>query len=301
MAVAEKTTDTAQELATSVRPARSGWQLFWRAFRGHKPAMISLALLGLLVLVSIIAPVIAPYGPREQNLRERLQPPSSTYILGTDHYGRDVFSRILYGGRYSLTIGLISVSISLSIGLTLGLLAGYAGNWVDTVVMRFTDVLLAFPGILLAIIITAMLGPSLVNLMIAVGIGATPRYIRVVRGATLSAKEEQYVEAVRALGAKPFRIIVHHILPNIWAPVMVVATLGIATAILSGAGLAYLGLGPEPGTPEWGAMLSEAREFIRRAWWATTFPGLAITITVLAINLIGDGLRDALDPQLRER
>lgn len=301
MATIEASGATDERLSSLAVKPRTFWDMFWRALWLNRWAMASIVFLCVISLITIAAPIVAPYDPIEQSLRDRLAPPSREHLLGTDGFGRDILSRIIFGARYSLTIGLIAVSIAMTSGLIFGLTAGYSGGWVDTLIMRLTDMLLAFPGIMLAIMVMAMLGPSLQNVMIAVGIGAMPRYIRVVRASALSAKENQYVEAARAIGGQPWTITVRHILPNIWAPVIVIATLGIASAILAGAGLSFLGLGAQPPTPEWGAMLSSGREFLRQAWWVATFPGLAIVITVVAINLLGDGLRDALDPQLRRR
>jgi peptide/nickel transport system permease protein len=276
----------------------------FRAFRvllGNHFAAASLLFLIVVALSAVFADQIATHDPSAQELRSRLQPPSRAHVLGTDSFGRDLFSRIVHGGRYSLTIGLIAVSIALSSGLILGLTAGYVGGRVDAMIMRSADVMLAFPGIMLAVLVMAILGPSLTNLMIAVGINSAPLYIRVIRGSTLSARENQYVEAARAVGCQPIAIMFRHILPNIWAPIIVVSTLGVATTILAGAGLSFLGLGAQPPTPEWGSMLSGGRDYLRQAWWVATFPGLAITFTVFAINVLGDGLRDAFDPQLRGR
>jgi peptide/nickel transport system permease protein len=210
-----------------------------------------------------------------------------------------VFTRVIYGGRISLQIGFIAVAIASFLGITFGLLAGYYGGVVDNLIMRLIDVMLAFPGILLALAIVAILGPNLINAMIAVGISAAPTYARVVRGAVLQTKEQAYIESVKQSGARSWRIIALHILPNILAPIVVIATLGVANAIIAGAALSFLGLGAEPPTPEWGLMLSDGRSYLRHAWWITTFPGIAIMITVLSINLVGDGLRDALDPRMQ--
>jgi peptide/nickel transport system permease protein len=255
----------------------------------------------LITLLSILAPLIAPYDPIKVNSSSALQPPSLQYLLGTDHLGRDILSRILYGGQVSLRIGLISVGISLTFGMILGLVAGYYGRTVDMTVMRLIDVLLAFPNILLALAVIAILGPGLTNVMIAVGISYIPHYTRVVRSSVLSIKTATYVEAARVAGCSDLRVIALHILPNAVSSVIVVGTLGVATAILVAAALSFLGLGVQPPTPEWGAMVSAGRDYLRNNWWVSTFPGITIMITVLSINLLGDGLREAIDPKLRRR
>ena len=281
------------------RPSQSGLRRFVRSFRRNPGALLGLALLLVLVALALLAPAIAPYNPIKQSVAEVLEPPSRAHWFGTDQYGRDILSRVLIGARLSLRVGLVSVAIAAACGSVLGLLAGYYGGLADTVIMRIIDVKLAFPGILLAMAIVAVLGPSLVNLMIAVGIGGIPTYTRVVRASVLSAKELLYVLAARATGCPDRRIMFLHILPNVLAPVIVLSTLSIAGAILAASGLSFIGLGAQPPTPEWGAMLSTGRQFLRDAWWMTTFPGLAIMLTVMSINLVGDGLRDALDPRLR--
>lgn len=260
-----------------------------------------LAILAMLVFAALFAPILSSHDPAQLVATSSRLPPSLDHPFGTDHFGRDVLTRILYGGRISLRIGLIAVAIGATVGITTGALAGYLGGWTDEVITRLLDVLLAFPGILLAIAVVAVLGPSLTNLMIAVGIGTIPGFARLVRGQVLSTREVDYVLAARCMGATHSRIVVRHILPNIAAPVVVFATLSIAGAILAGASLNYLGFGAQPPTPEWGLMLAEARHEIRRAWWLGTFPGVMIMVTVIAINLIGDGLRDAFDPWLRSR
>ena len=274
----------------------------WRQAIGrvlkNPTAMAGFVTLLLLIVVAAAAPLLAPYDPIKQNPMLSLRPPSTEHWLGTDQFGRDLFSRIIFGARVSLRVGLVSVSIALVCGGTLGLIAGYYGGWIDHVISRFIDLLLAFPGILLALVIVSVIGPSLTNVMIAVGIAVTPNYARVVRGSVLAAKENIYVEAARAIGARDRRTLILHILPNVLSPVIVLATLGVAGAILTGAALSFLGLGARPPTPEWGAMLSEGRNYMRLAWWISTFPGLAIMLSVLAINLFGDGLRDALDPRM---
>ena len=252
----------------------------------------------LLILLAIFAPVVVPTDPLAQSV-ERLQAPSAQHPFGTDELGRDILSRVIYGARISLTVGLIAVAIAATCGTAIGLVSGFVGGLLDSIVMRTIDVLMAFPGIILAILIMSTLGASLVNVVIAVGISAIPWYARTVRAATLAVREYDFVLASRAVGAPPGRLMARHILPNIIGPVIVLGTLGIAGTILAISGLSFLGLGAKPPSPEWGAMLSQARVYVRRAWWMTTFPGLAIMISVLAINIIGDALRDALDPRLR--
>lgn len=270
----------------------------WRKFRNRPGAIFGAVVLIAFVLIAIFAPLIAPMDPLEISTNRRAAP-SMQHWLGTDEVGRDVLSRVIYGSRVSLRVGLVAIGIALTVGSALGILAGFAGGWVDTLIMRLTDIMLAFPGILLAIAIVAILGPSLFNVMIAVGIESIPAYVRTARGSTLSVKEMEYVTGARTLGCSTLRIATRYILPNVAAPLIVLATIGIAGSILSAAGLSYLGLGAQPPTPEWGAMLSSARSFVRDAWWMATFPGLAIMIVVLALNLFGDGLRDVLDPRTR--
>lgn len=272
-------------------------ELLWRLTRNRMLLFWGGILLAL-VLMAIFAPVIAPHDPIKQSA-DLLKPPSRRYLFGTDELGRDVLSRIIFGARISLTVGLIAVGIAGSVGTVVGLVSGFFGGMVDAVTMRIIDILMAFPGIILAILIMATLGASLVNVMVAVGISAIPWYARTVRGATLAVRENDYIFSARALGATPRHIMFRHVLPNVIGPVVVLATVGIAGAILAISGLSYLGLGAKPPSPEWGAMLSQSRVYLRKAWWITTFPGLAIMVSVFSINLIGDALRDALDPQLR--
>jgi peptide/nickel transport system permease protein len=270
-----------------------------RRFARNRGAVIGLFVVIALVFVSALAPLAAPHHPLAVDPTIRFQPPSAAHPFGTDELGRDVLSRVIYGGRISLIVGVIPVLIASISGIVLGISAGYFGGIVDMVIMRCIDIMMAFPGILLALAVIAVLGASLTNLMIAVGIFSIPLYTRVLRGSTLATKEQLYVEAARAVGCGNLRIMLHHILPNIIAPLIVLATLGMATAILVAASLSFLGLGQRPPTPEWGSMLSDARKYLRIAWWLTAFPGLAISLSVLAINLLGDGLRDVLDPRLR--
>jgi len=253
----------------------------------------------LFVFSAIFAPFIAPYDPLESNLDESLQSHSLKHWLGTDEQGRDILSRIIYGGRMSLSIGVIAVVIANVLGVLLGLISGFVGGKVDNVIMRLMDILMAFPGMLLALAIVSALGPGIFNLMIAIGVYSVPTFARVVRGSALSIREMEYVEAAKAIGQSNFFIIFSHILPNCVGPVLVLSTLRIATAILTGAGLSFLGLGPQPPTPEWVAMLSSGRTYLRVAPWVATYPGFAIMFVVFGLNTFGDGLRDALDPRLK--
>ena len=261
--------------------------------------MTGVVLTGAFLATALLAPWIAPRDPIAPEIDAILAPPSRVHLFGTDELGRDVLSRVVYGSRVSLQVGLVGVGIAAAAGITGGLLAGFNGGFWDAALMRATDVLLAFPGILLAIAIVAALGPNLTNVMLAVGIGAIPVYARTVRGSTLAVRRMEYVEAARAAGATTGRLILRHVLRNIAAPILVLATLGVGVNILIAAGLSYIGLGAQPPTPEWGAMLSGARQYLRDAWWTAVFPGLAITLTVVGMNLLGDGLRDILDPRLR--
>ena len=289
---------TAQHSMPGSQSTHSVWSVTRQLWR-HKGATGGLVILLLLSLVALNAPRLAPYDPVKVQARRALQPPNAAFLLGTDQYGRDVLSRTIYGTRISLLVGCISVSIAAVCGLLIGLVAGYYGGLADTILMRLMDIMLAFPGILLALAIVSMLGPSLTNLMIAVGISAIPAYSRLVRGTVLSAKQQLYVEAARVVGCGSGTILFRHILPNVAAPLIVLCTLGMGTAILAAAALSFLGLGSQPPTPEWGRMLSEGRAYLREHWWISTAPGVAILLTVLAMNLLGDGLRDALDPRLR--
>ncbi|TCT25104.1 peptide/nickel transport system permease protein [Melghiribacillus thermohalophilus] len=265
-----------------------------------KTSVIGLFIILTLVVTAIFAPYFATHDPIEQDLLNRYAAPSSEHWLGTDGLGRDIYSRIVYGTRISIQIGVIAVGISMVVGVLLGIIAGYFGRWIDNVIMRIIDILMAFPSILLAIALVAVLGPSLTNAMIAVGIVGVPHFARIVRSTVLSIKETEYIEAARASGVRNGEILFRHILPNSMAPIIVQATLSIGTAILDAAGLSFLGLGAQPPKPEWGAMLSDAQEALQTAPWAITFPGLAILIVVLGFNLFGDGLRDALDPRLKQ-
>ena len=262
-------------------------------------AMFGLIFIVFLAFVAIFADVLAPYPYQKQNLMHSYETPSRQFWLGTDEFGRDILSRLIYGARISLQVGFIAVGIALVIGGMLGAVAGYYGGWIDNGIMRLMDVLLSVPKTLLAIAIAASLGPGLFNLMIAVGIAAVPNYARIVRGSVLSIREMEFIEAARAVGSSDLRIILKHILPNSMAPIIVQSTLGVASAILNAAGLSFIGLGIQPPYPEWGAMLSGGRQYIRDYAHLTLYPGLAIMLTILALNFLGDGLRDALDPKLK--
>lgn len=273
------------------------FSLFWKSLRRQPLALTGGGLLVLLATAALLAPLLAPADPLAQNLYHRLQPPGWAHLLGTDEFGRDIFSRVLYGARISLRLGLLAISAALGAGTLLGLLAGYRGGWADTLIMRLMDLMLAFPSILLAITIVAVIGPGIDNVMVAVSIVLIPQYARLVRAAVLSIRELNYVEAARALGASDPHILVKAILPNCLVLLIVQSTLSLATAMLDAAGLSFLGLGAQPPTPEWGAMLSGGRDLLLRAPWVMAFPGLAIFAAALGLNLFGDGLRDALDPR----
>ena len=270
-----------------------------RRFRRAPGALAGAAVVALIVLLTLAAPLVAAQDPLAQNVAQGAQPPSAAHWFGSDKLGRDVFARILYGARISIRIGFVAVGLAITAGTLIGLVAGYAGKRTESVLMGAMDVMLAFPSIILAIGITTVLGPSINNLMLAVGIVYVPQYARLARSSVLAVKEHEYVEAARALGAGAPAILGRHVLPNILAPLLVQATLGIATAELEAAGLSYLGLGARPPAPEWGAMLNDARDYWLSAPWALIFPGASITALVLGFNLLGDGLRDALDPKQR--
>ena len=275
----------------------AGASRFWYRFTRNRMALFGAIIIALLLVSALLAPVIAPYDPIKTNVRERLQGPSAKHLFGTDDLGRDIFSRVLYGTRISLKVGLVSVSIATSIGMMLGLFSGYLGGWVDTLVMRVMDVLFAFPAVLLAIAIMAVLGQSTTNVMIAVGIVYVPIFARITRGSVLAVRELEFIEAARCVGLRDVDIVFRHVLPNALDAVIVQISLATAFAILAEAALSFLGLGTQPPDPSWGSMLSFGREYMLEAPWWTIFPGLAIFLTVLALHLIGDGLRDALDPR----
>ena len=280
---------------TEERPA----QRAWRRLRQRKSAMFGLGVIVMLILLAVLAPLIAPYDPAQQGWTMVRKPPSWAHWLGTDESGRDLLSRVIHGARASLLAGVVSVSIALTAGVPIGLLAGYRGGWIDAIISRITDAMLACPNLILAIALAAFLGPSLTNAMIAIGITATPVFVRLTRGQVLSVKVEDYVEAARAVGNPAWRIAVRHILPNILPALLVQATLAIAAAIIAEASLSFLGLGQQPPAPSWGSMLNTAQRFLINAPWMAVWPGLAIFLSVLSFNLLGDGLRDALDPKER--
>jgi len=288
-------------VATHVRaPAiRSPLGEFWRRFRTRRVAIVAAVVLLLIVLAAALAPWIAPYDPSAPDYQNVLAGPSWTHLFGTDAYGRDLFSRVIWGGRISLWVGFISVAIGGAAGVILGLISGYLGGWVDSVIMRFCDVLLAFPGILLAIGIVAVLGPGVTNVIYAVAVFSVPVFARLVRGSTLALKQAVYVQAARSIGVRPVPLVLRHVLPGTLPGVIVYVSLRIGTAILTAASLSFIGLGAQPPSPEWGAMLADGRSYLGVADQVTIFPGLAILVTVLAFNLLGDGLRDALDQRLR--
>ncbi|ANH02929.1 ABC transporter permease subunit [Shinella yambaruensis] len=283
----------------------SGLSEFWFYFSRNKGAVIGLFVFLVILFVAVFAPFVAPHSPSSQNRELLLLPPVFQqggmwgHILGTDAVGRDILSRLIYGARFSLFIGLVVVTLSVVSGVLIGLVAGYFRGKVDTFIMRIMDIILAFPSLLLALVLVAVLGPGLLNAMIAISLVNQPHFVRLTRAAVMTEKSKDYVVGSKVAGAGTLRLMFLTILPNCLAPLIVQATLAFSAAILDAAALGFLGMGAQPPTPEWGTMLAEAREFIQRAWWVVTFPGLAILITVLAINLMGDGLRDALDPKLK--
>ncbi len=300
----DATARTASTLDT-MSPRRRQLAEFWFYFSENKGAVIGLWFFVALVIVALLAPLIAPHVPYQQYRDAVLVPPvwqqggRWDFLLGTDAVGRDILSRLIYGARYSLFIGIVVTAIALVAGILIGVVAGYFRGWVDTVIMRLMDIILAFPSLLLALTLVAVLGPGLDNAMIAIALVYQPHFVRLTRAAVMTEKTRDYVVAARVAGAGPLRLMFRTILPNCMAPLIVQATLSFSNAILDAAALGFLGMGAQPPTPEWGTMLAEAREFILRAWWVVTLPGLAILITVLAINVMGDGLRDALDPKMK--
>lgn len=296
-------TDLTSELASGPETPPSRWEarrILWRRFQRNKGAMFGLTIFVVMIVTAAFAPLLAPYDPLEQNYLEAMQLPSATHWLGTDSFGRDILSRIIYGARIALVVGVLAVLLSMLVGVTLGLISGYYGGVVDTVIMRLMDGLFAFPILILAIALMAILGLGVRNVIIAVAVGYIAPFARVTRGDVLAIKEETYVEAARLTGVSDTAIIVRHILPNVLAPIIVQAALRVSAAIITEAGLSFLGLGPPPPTPVWGSMISEGREFLVIAWHISTFPGLALMLTVVGLNLFGDGLRDTLDPRLKK-
>jgi peptide/nickel transport system permease protein len=300
-AIGGAATGLGSELVTRRQPL-TGVRGFFNRLRKTRFTVASMVIIGLVILAALFAPVISPYDPAKQQFADALEGPSAKHFFGADNLGRDVFARVVYGSRVSLQVGLIAVTIALVIGTALGLVAGYNGNGkLDTIIMRCMDALLAFPTLVLALAITAALGPSLRNVMIAVGVIGIPGYARLVRGQVLSVSKREYIESARVVGAGTGRILWRHVLPNVTAPIIVQASLGIAFAILAEASLSFLGLGVQPPTPSWGGMLAVGKDWLDRAAWMAIAPGSAIFITVLAFNFLGDGIRDALDPRLRQR
>lgn len=297
------------EIATNTSPilppkeaeekAISPWKEGWKSFRKNKVAIVGLGIVSFFILIAIFAPLIAPYSFEGQKLSDKHLAPSAEHWFGTDEFGRDILSRVIYGSRISIGVGFLSVAGSVVVGSFLGIIAGYYGRWIDTIISRIFDIILAFPSILLAIAVVAVLGPSLRNALIAIAIVNVPIFGRLLRSRVLTVKEEEYVTAAKAIGMGDGRILLHHVLPNSLAPIIVQGTLAIATAIIECAALGFLGLGAQPPAPEWGKMLADSRAFIIQAPWTVLFPGLAIMLTVLGFNLMGDGLRDALDPRMK--
>ncbi|MDF2873855.1 MAG: gsiD 2 [Sporomusa sp.] len=280
-------------------PAKSRQAEFFERFKASNSAMIGLIMLAVLIFSAVFAPVLAPYDPYESNMPNSLKPPTTAHLMGTDELGRDILSRILYGARISLIVGIEAVTLALICGVVLGAVAGFYGGKIDTAIMGVMDIMLSFPSILLAIAFMTVLGRGVEKAVIAIGIVSIPQYARIVRGSVLSVKENVYIMAARAIGNSDRRLIFAHILPNVLAPIIVRATIGVSVAILEAAALGFLGLGVQPPTAEWGTMLGSGRQTIFNAPHIVTFPGVAITLTVMAFNLLGDGLRDVLDPRLK--
>lgn len=292
---------SAAKTIADVGAGRPEWQRVIRELIRNRGAMAGMVLLLFIILSALAAPLIAPYAPDEQSLAAALQGPSAEHLMGTDEFGRDIFSRILYGAGISLRMGIMAVTVAGAIGSLIGLFAGYYHGWFDLVALRLVDALLAFPDILLALVVLTILGPSITSLTIGIAVAQIPAFVRLARASTLTVRELDYVVAVRVIGAGDARIVLRHILPNAAAPLIVLGSVTVGSAILVGAGLSFLGLGAQPPTPEWGAMLLSSRLYMRESPWIAVFPGSAIMLTVLSINMLGDGLRDALDARLRSR
>ncbi|MDM5230398.1 nickel transporter permease [Lysinibacillus pakistanensis] len=291
--------DIKKEAVPTRERAVGPWLEGWRSFKKSKVSLIGAGIVLFFILLAIVGPYLAPQGINEQNFAKRLLAPSSEHWFGTDDFGRDIFSRIIHGARISLWVGFFSVILSVIVGSLLGIIAGYYGKWIDTIISRIFDIMLAFPSMLLAIAVVSVLGPSLQNALIAIAIINIPNFGRLIRSKVLSVKEEEYIVAAKAIGMRDSRILFSHILPNSITPIIVQGTLAIATAIIEAAALGFLGLGAQAPAPEWGKMLADARKFLLNAPWTMIFPGLAIMLTVLGFNLMGDGLRDALDPKMK--
>ncbi|MFP3918035.1 ABC transporter permease [Lysinibacillus telephonicus] len=287
------------DMTSKPEKAVGPWKEAWRSFKKSKSALVGTGIVLFFILLAIFGPLIAPQGINDQDFSVRLAPPSSEFWFGTDDFGRDIFSRIIHGARISLYVGFSAVVLSAIVGCFLGIIAGYYGRWIDTIISRIFDIMLAFPSILLAIAVVSILGPSLQNALIAIAIINVPNFGRLIRSKVLSVKEEEYIVSAKAIGMKDSRILWRHILPNSFSPVIVQGSLAIATAIIEAAALGFLGLGAEAPKPEWGKMLSDARVHLMTAPWTMIFPGIAIMLTVLGFNLMGDGLRDALDPKMK--
>ena len=300
LAAARVSMDLREPMRSAYAPPRSSTarSTVARLAKENPIGLIGLTIIGVVVVVAIAAPLLAPADPTAQ-LARRLLEPSGTHLMGTDELGRDVFSRILFGSRISLYVGLVSVSLAVVLGVTTGVISGYFGGHLDTLVMRFADVILAFPALVLAIMIAGLLGANLTNAMLAIGLVYAPQFARVARGSVLTVKSEPYIDAARLSGSTNARIIVRHVMPNVVAPLIVMATLSLSTAILTEASLSFLGLGAQPPEPSWGTMLNTGRRVMELAPWVVIFPGLAIMLVVQGFNFFGDGLRDALDPKLR--
>lgn len=280
---------------------RRGVRELVEVFNRNKTSWVGLVMLLVIIAVAILAPVISPYNPVEQHMVDKFQSPSSEYLLGADQFGRDILSRIIFGARISLTVGVFSILLATVLGTLLGLFAGYKGGAWNTIIMRGADVFMSFPTLIMGLLIVAMLGPSLVNIIVAIALTMTPRFVRIARAPTISVKERDYIEAGRAMGLSDVRIMAVHILPNIWGEILVMSSLWMATAVRVEAGLSFIGLGVKPPTPSWGVMIKEGFRFILDAPGLAIYPGLAILITIFAINMLGDGLRDAIDPKLRQK